>query len=130
MLEGAAGCATLRRVNRRTFLTQVSKLGAALSLGAVTVLLSRRVRADDVEAHVTVFGATWCQPCKVLEAALRARKIPYEEIDVDQNPQAYAMAKKASGTNGIPLTLVQRGGKATWVLGADPDAVERAYRGE
>lgn len=117
-------------MTRRSFLTHTVQLGVQLGAVLSVALLARRVRADDVEAQVTVFGATWCQPCKVLEAALKARKIPFEEIDVDQNPQAYAMAKKASGTNGIPLTLVQRGGKATWVLGADPDAVERAYRGE
>ena len=113
-------------VTRRRFLGQL-----VLSAGAVAFLVAtRRSQADDVEALVTIYGATWCQPCKVLEAALKARKIPFEEVDVDQNPQAYAMAKKASGTNGIPLTLVQRGGTMRWILGADPDAVERAYRGE
>jgi hypothetical protein len=32
--------------------------------------------------------------------------------------------------SSIPLTNVKREGNERWIVGADPDAVERAYRGE
>lgn len=81
-------------------------------------------------AEVTVYGAAWCSACKSLEASLRSRQIPFNAIDVDDNPGAYAIAKKATGTNAIPLTNIVRGPMQTWIVGANPDAVEKAYRGE
>ncbi|MBI2387986.1 MAG: glutaredoxin family protein [Deltaproteobacteria bacterium] len=88
------------------------------------------VPADNVsEARVTVYGATWCSACKSLEASLRSRGIPFEVVDVDENPAAFAIAKKAAGVSAVPLTNVIRGPAQTWIVGADPDGVERAYKG-
>lgn len=81
------------------------------------------------EARVTVYGATWCSACKSLEASLRSRGIPFEVVDVDQNPAAFAIAKKAAGVSAVPLTNIIRGPAQTWIVGADPDGVERAYKG-
>jgi glutaredoxin len=81
-------------------------------------------------ARVTVYGATWCSACKSLEASLRSRGIPSELVDVDENPGAFALAKKAAGANAVPLSNIVRGPAQTWIVGADPDAVERAYRGQ
>ena len=81
-------------------------------------------------AKVTVYGASWCGACKSLEASLKSRNIPFEAIDVDANPGAYAIAKKAAGTNAIPVSNILRGPVQTWIVGANPDAVEKAYRGE
>lgn len=81
-------------------------------------------------AQVTLYTATWCPACKSLDAALRSRGIPFAAIDVDENPAAFAMAKKATGSNAIPVTNIIRGPNQTWIVGANPDAVEKAYRGE
>lgn len=81
-------------------------------------------------ARVTVYGATWCSACKSLEASLKGRGIPFELVDIDENPSAFAIAKKAAGANAVPLTNILRGPAQTWIVGADPDAVERAYRGQ
>lgn len=92
---------------------------------------SRGVTGNELSsAQVTVYGAGWCSACKSLEASLRSRQIPFSTIDVDENPGAYAIAKKATGTNAIPLTNVVRGPMQSWIVGADADAVEKAYRGE
>jgi len=85
---------------------------------------------EQVIAQVTVYGAAWCGACKSLEASLKSRGIPFEAIDVDANPGAYAIAKKATGTNAIPISNIVRGPLQTWIVGANPDAVEKAYRGE
>lgn len=104
---------------------------AALALLALPATLARVARAapSSSTSTVTVFGATWCGPCHHLHDALRSRGVPFDAIDVDRYPDLYARAKQASGTNGIPLTGVSRDGATTWIVGADADAVERAYRG-
>lgn len=79
---------------------------------------------------VTIYGATWCGPCHILEKALRERDIPFIFVDVDHEGAAYAKARRAAGTNSIPLTSVERGMDRTWIVGANPDAVEKAYRDE
>jgi glutaredoxin len=86
--------------------------------------------AETELATVTVFGAKWCGPCHVLQEALHQRGIPFEYIDVDEDPVSWAMARKASGSTGIPTTSIRRGPSQTWIIGANPDAVERAYRGD
>lgn len=88
-----------------------------------------KIQDGDAVGFVTVYGATWCPSCKALEATLHDRKIPFELVDVDREPARYEMARKASGTNGVPLTNVIRGPQVSWILGNDPDAVERAYKG-
>ena len=87
--------------------------------------------SDDVtDASVTVYGATWCGPCHSLQASLKERGIPFDLIDIDKDPDAYAWARKTSKTSSIPLTSILRTGDLKWVVGANPDAVEKAYRGE
>lgn len=106
-------------------------LALALICGTVTTVSPRAEAGSDlVLAQVTVYSATWCGPCKVLKAGLHEKNIPFEEVDVDQYPSSYAMAKKASGTNAIPLTNVVHGPKMTWIVGSDVDAVVRAYNGD
>src|SRR5262245_20851044 len=81
-------------------------------------------------SSVTVYGANWCGACKSLEAKLAQKNIPFDVIDVDRQPDAYARARQAAGgPNGIPLTGVRAGGEQTWVVGDNADRIERAYRG-
>lgn len=47
---------------------------------------------------VTVYGASWCGPCQRAKQYLNEREIPYEYVDVDENPEA--MPK---GYKSIPL---------------------------
>lgn len=91
---------------------------------------SRRRLPSSSEGSVTVYGAGWCGACKRLEQDLRDRQIPFSLIDVDQNPSAHQRARQATGTSAIPVTCVDRGGgDVVWIVGADINAVERAYRG-
>jgi mycoredoxin len=80
---------------------------------------------------VTIYGAKWCSACRTLERGLKDRKVPFDVVDVDENPSAYARAKTAAGaTNAIPLTGIVRGSDTLWIVGADVDAVEKAHRGD
>lgn len=81
-------------------------------------------------AQVTVYSAKWCSACKALEAGLRERGIPFDAVDVDEDPGAFAIAKKAAGASVIPLTNVVRGPSHRWIVGANVEAVARACDGE
>ena len=77
---------------------------------------------------VTVYMASWCPACRSLERELKDRRIPFGEIDVDTNPRAFERARAATGESVIPQTSVETGKGVRWIVGADADAVERAYR--
>lgn len=113
-------------------------LAAALVLSAMAPLAlaargggepARPGIPSSMASGVTVYGASWCGPCKALERGLRERDIPFEIVDVDRNPDAHERAKQATGTSAIPVTSVARGAGMVWIVGADVGAVERAYRG-
>jgi mycoredoxin len=79
---------------------------------------------------VTVYGAKWCSACRSLERGLKERNVPFDVVDVDENPAAYGRAKAAANaTNAIPLTGIVRSSDTLWIVGADVDAVERAQKG-
>jgi mycoredoxin len=83
---------------------------------------------SSADTGVTIYGASWCGPCKSLEQGLRERQIPFDEIDIDRNPTAFERARQATGTSAIPQTSIAGNGGVVWVIGADVAAVERAYR--
>jgi glutaredoxin len=83
------------------------------------------------EPVVTVYGATWCSACKALERELRNRTVPFNLVDIDQNPREYEAAKRATGKSVVPITRVTKTEEdVVWVVGADADTIEKAYRGE
>ena len=80
-------------------------------------------------SSVTIYGAKWCSACKLLEKGLADRKIPFDLVDVDDNPSAFERARSASGQgSAIPLTSVAKPSGTVWIVGADIDAVDRAQR--
>ena len=108
---------------------------AILAISLVTILVDGGSSAAAAEPNVssltssgvTIYGAKWCSACRSLERGLTDRKIPFEVIDVDENPSAFARAREASGQgNAIPLSSVVANGKTTWVVGANVDAIDHA----
>lgn len=108
------------------------RLAAAIAVFAALLSVSGGTSAMSSlsSSGVTVYGASWCSACRSLEKGLTDRKIPFEVIDVDRNQSAFEKAKAASGAgNAIPLTGIARSsGTTAWVVGADIDAVERAFK--
>jgi mycoredoxin len=102
-------------------------LGEAPGVAHASISL-RTLTADRA---VTVYGASWCSACKELEKGLRERDVPFDLIDVDQNPRAYDVARRETGKSVVPITSIARGPDAvTWIVGSDVDAVEKAYRAD
>jgi mycoredoxin len=108
-----------------------SALAIGASITVPIVLVTRASAAEGTElGWVTVYGAKWCGPCHVLQDGLKERGVPYDYVDIDESPVAWQMARKASGSNGIPTTSIKRGPTISWVIGSDVNAVEKAYRGD
>ncbi len=114
-------------VRRRTVL---ASFGIVAFFAVASVVAPEKTARGADGGIVTIYTASWCGYCKQLQAGLRERGVPFEAVDVDENPGAYAVAKKSAKANGIPLTNVVRGPMQRWIVGADVDAVERAYRGD
>jgi glutaredoxin len=106
-------------------------LGASSSASSVASAAEPNVSSIS-SSPITLYGAKWCPACRSLERGLADRKIPFDMVDVDDNPAAFARARAAaSASNAIPLTgVVKPNGDTVWIVGADVDAVDKARRGE
>lgn len=51
---------------------------------------------------VTVYGAAWCGPCKILKRVLAEGEVNYTYVDIDEEPNQ----AKDAGVRGIPTTVV------------------------
>ena len=54
------------------------------------------------KTRITVFGAEWCPGCKQLKAALIAKSIEFDYMDVDANPAQTSEL----GIRSLPTTIV------------------------
>lgn len=56
---------------------------------------------------VTVFTRATCAPCKMLKAYLNHKGMAFDEINVDENPDARAQAYELAGYSIVPLTVIE-----------------------
>ncbi|GEM86005.1 glutaredoxin family protein [Meiothermus granaticius] len=61
---------------------------------------------------LTIFSTSWCGDCKALKQALTHLNLPFQEIDIDQQPQAEQRVLTLNGGRRSVPTLVY-GDKAT-----------------
>src|SRR6185437_9715813 len=59
---------------------------------------------------VTVYGASWCPHCKRVKKFLSAHRVPYDAIDIDENPQGIERVKELQGGGQIIPTVVYSDG--------------------
>jgi thioredoxin reductase (NADPH) len=55
---------------------------------------------------LTVFGAPWCPHCKRVKKFFAAHRIPYENVDIDQHPEALERLKELQGGGQVIPTVV------------------------
>lgn len=60
---------------------------------------------------VTVYSTPTCAPCRVVKARLKARGIPFEEVDLTTNPDRLADIKRRKGTDIIQTPVLEFEGK-------------------
>ena len=62
--------------------------------------------ADD--PTITVYGAPWCPHCKRVRKFLAAHRVPYDHVDIDEQPEAIERLKELQGGKQI-IPLVDLG---------------------
>src|SRR5215472_1505066 len=62
------------------------------------------------DAPLTLYGASWCPQCKRVKRFLAAHRVPYENVDVDDHPEAIDVIKQMqNGGQIIPTVLYSDG---------------------
>ena len=73
---------------------------------------------------VTVYSTPTCPWCTKLKDWLKSKKIPFKDINVQENEKARDYITNKSGQTGVPQTEVN--GKI--IVGFDPEAIEKALK--
>jgi len=59
---------------------------------------------------LTIYSTTWCPDCKATKQVLDKKGIPYEEIDVEQHPEAAKLVEKLNnGKRKVPTLVFDDG---------------------
>jgi glutaredoxin len=70
-----------------------------------------------------VYSSAWCPDCRRAKRVLEEAAAPFEEIDIDQDPQAEAMVLERSGGRRVVPTL--RFDDRLWAFNPDPPLLRR-----
>jgi thioredoxin reductase (NADPH) len=61
---------------------------------------------SDIGRTLTVYGAPWCPHCKRVKRFLAAHRVPYNNVDIDDHPEAVETLKELQGGGQIIPTVV------------------------
>lgn len=64
---------------------------------------------SDLGRTLTVYGAPWCPHCKRVKRFLAAHRVPYENVDIDERPEAIETLKELQGGGGQIIPTVVYG---------------------
>src|SRR5437867_430212 len=65
---------------------------------------------NDIGRTLTVYGAPWCPHCKRVKRFLAAHRVPYDNVDIDERPEAIGTLKELQGGGQIIPTVVYADG--------------------
>ncbi len=63
-------------------------------------------------AQLTMYSTQWCGYCQRLKAQLKRENISFDEIDIEQDPEAANLVEKVNGGNRTVPTVVYEDGTA------------------
>ena len=69
--------------------------------------------------EIKVYTTNTCPYCTMMKNFLNEKGLPFEEVNVQQDPIAADRLVKATGEMGVPQTEIN----GQWVLGFDPEKV-------
>jgi mycoredoxin len=61
---------------------------------------------------VTMYSTTWCGYCNRLKSQMQREGIPFEVVDIEQQPEAAELVERVNGGNQTVPTLVYADGTA------------------
>ena len=78
-------------------------------------------------AKITLYTTATCPFCKMEKEYLDSKKIYYEEVLVDKDPQKAQEMLEMSGQMGVPFTVIETdNGQKVNILGFDKLKIEEA----
>jgi Glutaredoxin and related proteins len=69
--------------------------------------------------QITVYTTTTCPFCHMVKHFLKKQGLPFQEVNVQQDPAAGQRLVETTGQMGVPQTNVN----GQWVIGYDPDRI-------
>ncbi|MFJ7971676.1 glutaredoxin family protein [Psychrobacillus sp. NPDC096389] len=69
--------------------------------------------------EIKVYTTNTCPYCTMMKNFLNEKGLPFEEVNVQQDPIAADQLVKTTGEMGVPQTEIN----GQWVLGFDPEKV-------
>ncbi|WP_426320580.1 glutaredoxin family protein [Microbacterium sp. E-13] len=58
---------------------------------------------------ITMYGTTWCSDCTRTRQQLTRAGVAFDDIDIEENPEAAELAERISGGRRIPVVVLQDG---------------------
>jgi glutaredoxin 3 len=76
------------------FLAILAIWGASMSYSSIDNIVAKD--------GIVIVGAKWCRFCDLAKMKLNRMRIPYTEIDIDENPEAMSYLRSKRGKTSIP----------------------------
>ena len=73
---------------------------------------------------ITVYTTTRCPYCVMLKNFLADQNLPFNEVNVEANPEIVRKLVSTTGQMGVPQSEVN--GK--WIIGYDPESIMSALQ--
>ncbi len=127
--------AEVRALSQRELVLREKGLSASRALDRQMMKAIDHARTEQAAPRaagdrVVLYGTGWCGYCKKARAWLAERHVPFDDKDVEKDPDAAEeLARKAAAAGlrpqGVPILDV----RGTLISGFNPNAMETALRG-
>ncbi len=75
---------------------------------------------EQVKKHkLTVYSTVWCSDCRRFKQRLQEAGVDYDEVDIEEQPEAGQKLKRQTGRSAIPYLEIDG---AQWVRGWHDEA--------
>ena len=75
-------------------------------------------------AKVIVYSTSWCPWCDRVKTFLKEKKIPFKDINVENNPEAAQEMANKSGQMGVPVIDID----GTIIVGFNEPEIRKALK--
>ncbi len=74
--------------------------------------------------NVTVYTTTQCPYCVMIKDFLKENNIPFNEVNVEKQPEMMQKLIQTTGQMGVPQTEIN----GNWIIGFDPNSIMKALQ--